>query len=198
MCDPPARIECTSVNTLRPGLAPPTRPSRRTVSSINDSSSSRPASVAGRISPALATRLSSSKMTSTRSNGCDTRVTESASRDCGTDDVRHRHRPSSGGLSRGYAHHLTPSRSVDRGLAGAALACGDLQSADSARRRARDCRQQAMAPTSRTSPSSPTARRRQLGHRSLSTDMRCRLPRVVSRSRAPPSGRSRTSIPDSR
>src|SRR6478609_2953628 len=120
MCDPPARIECTNVNTLRPGRAPPTRPTKRTLSSINGSNSSRSASVAGKINPALATRLSSSKMTSIRSNGCDTRVTESASRDCGTDDVRHRHRPSSGGLSRGYAHHLTPNTS-----GGSRLTCPD-------------------------------------------------------------------------
>ena len=31
MCEPPATIACTSVNTLRPGRAPPTRPTRRTV-----------------------------------------------------------------------------------------------------------------------------------------------------------------------
>ena len=31
MCEPPAIIVCTNVNTLRPGRAPPTRPTRRTV-----------------------------------------------------------------------------------------------------------------------------------------------------------------------
>ena len=31
MCEPPATIVCTSVSTLRPGSAPPTRPTRRTV-----------------------------------------------------------------------------------------------------------------------------------------------------------------------
>ena len=37
MWEAPAIIAWTNVNTLRPGRAPPTRPTRRTVESINDS-----------------------------------------------------------------------------------------------------------------------------------------------------------------
>ncbi len=61
-----------------------------------------------RDSPPLATRFGSSNFTTTRSNPCDTRLIESAS--CGGRRLmtRHRHRPCSGGLSRGYAAYLTP------------------------------------------------------------------------------------------
>jgi hypothetical protein len=71
---------CTNVMILRPGANPPTRPPKRIVALINDSSSSRNANVAVKINPALATSDSSSKLTSTRSKPCDTRPTESASR----------------------------------------------------------------------------------------------------------------------
>ena len=65
--DPPAAMACTRVSTLRPGRAPPTRPDRLTVALIRRSSPSRTVSVATRTSPALATRLGSSKVTSMRS-----------------------------------------------------------------------------------------------------------------------------------
>jgi hypothetical protein len=48
--------------------------------------------------PALATRFGSSNNTSIRSRPRDTCLTESASRVVGSDDVKHRHSPSSGGL----------------------------------------------------------------------------------------------------
>src|SRR5687768_201519 len=115
MCDAPAIIACTSVNTLRPGRAPPTRPTSFTVESINASRPSRADSVATSNKPAFDTKFGSSKVTTMRSGACDTRVTGSASRVVTTDDVEHRHRPSPGGLSRGYARYLTPNTSVDRG-----------------------------------------------------------------------------------
>src|SRR5439155_19764172 len=104
--------------TLRPGRAPPIRPTRRTVPLISVSNPSRDASVATTNRPALATRFGSSKVTSTRSIACDTPLTGSASSTGDNDDVRHRHRPSSGGTFRGYAAPFNRYSSVDRGLGG--------------------------------------------------------------------------------
>src|SRR3954451_18168015 len=104
MCEPPAKIVATNVHTLRPGRAPPTRPTRRTDELTNVSNPSRNINVAGTISPALATNDGSSKVTATRSIRCDTWLTESASRGKGHGDVEHRHAPCSGGTFRGYAH----------------------------------------------------------------------------------------------
>jgi hypothetical protein len=59
----PTSIVFINVNTLRPGDAPPTQPSSRTVALISASTSSRSVSVAGSNNPALATRLSASKVT---------------------------------------------------------------------------------------------------------------------------------------
>src|SRR5215211_2962557 len=103
MWEPPTTIACTNVSTLRPGRDPPTRPASRTALFTSRSRSSRTTSVDTRSSPALATRFGSSKVTSTRSIRCDTRFTGCASwvRDLG--DVRHRHRPYSGGTVRGWA-----------------------------------------------------------------------------------------------
>lgn len=53
----------TSLNTLRPGRAPPVRPARRTVALTSSSIPRRPASVDTNNSPGLATRCSSSKVT---------------------------------------------------------------------------------------------------------------------------------------
>src|SRR5439155_5248675 len=118
MCEPPAKIVATNEQTLRPGRAPPTRPPSRTVAFTNDSTRSRTISVAGTIRPAFATSDSSSKVTSTRSIVRDTPPTGSASSTGDNDDVRHRHRPSSGGTFRGYASSLSRYSSVDRGLVG--------------------------------------------------------------------------------
>src|SRR5579859_3551486 len=108
-------MACTSVNTFRPGSAPPTRPPIRTIELTNPSTPRRSTTVPTNNNPALATKFGSSKSTAIRSMACDTRLTESASLAGGEDDVKHRHRPSTGGLSRGYAGYLTQS-SVDRGL----------------------------------------------------------------------------------
>src|SRR3954453_14027897 len=116
MCDPPAIIEWTNVRILRPGRAPPTRPTRRTVAFTRASNPSRWVSVATSNNPALATRFESSKVTSIRSIACDTRLTGSASWLPDNDGFRHPHRPSPGGLSRGYATRHTHDRSVHRGL----------------------------------------------------------------------------------
>src|SRR4051812_16324834 len=78
MCDPPAIIEWTNVRILRPGRAPPIRPTRRTVAFTRASNPSRWVSVATSNNPALATRFESSKVTSIRSIACDTRLTGSA------------------------------------------------------------------------------------------------------------------------
>src|SRR6202034_650885 len=95
-------MACTIVNTLRPGMNPPLRSVERTVASISSSSPRRATKVATTISPASATNPGSSKTTPTRSIARDTGLTESASW-CGDNgDVRHRNRPRSGGLSRGY------------------------------------------------------------------------------------------------
>jgi hypothetical protein len=67
--------------------------------------------------PALATRFASSNVTSIRSIPCDTRVTRSASRAGDVDDLRHRHRPSPGGLLRAYATYLSTTPSVHPGSA---------------------------------------------------------------------------------
>src|SRR3954453_1698494 len=117
MCDPPAIIEWTNVRILRPGRAPPTRPTRRTVAFTRASNPSRWVSVATSNNPALATRFESSKVTSIRSIACDTRLTGSASWLPDNEGFRHPHRPSPGGLSRGYATRHTHDRSVHRGLA---------------------------------------------------------------------------------
>src|ERR1019366_7685979 len=61
----------------------------------------RAINVAGTTSPALATRVRSSKITSTRSTERDTRLTGNASQVGDEDDVEHRHRPSPGRLFRG-------------------------------------------------------------------------------------------------
>ncbi len=116
MCVPPAIIACVNVNTLRPGRAPPVRPSSFTVASINASNPSRSTIVAVNNKPAFATRFGSSKDTLMPPMACDTRVTESVSWVVERTGVENQHRPSPGGLSRGYAHHLTPNQSVDRGL----------------------------------------------------------------------------------
>ena len=79
MCEPPATMACTNVSTLRPGIAPPTRPKRPTVALTRDSRSRRATSVATNNKPALATRLGSSKVTPIRSILRDTDPTESAS-----------------------------------------------------------------------------------------------------------------------
>src|SRR5690606_34114366 len=115
MCVAPAMIACTSVNTLRPGRAPPTRPTRRTIESINASRPSRCGNVANANRPALATRVGSSKVASIRSMVCDTRVTGSVSWLVERSGVEDQHRPSSGDLPRGYASYLTRPPSVDRG-----------------------------------------------------------------------------------
>src|SRR3989442_10506749 len=117
MCEPPAKIVATNDKTLRPGRDPPTRPESRTVTFTNASRPSRTINAAGMISPAFATSDSSSKVTSSRSIACDTPPTGSASSTGDNDDVRHRHRPSSGGTSRGYANLISRYPSVDRGLA---------------------------------------------------------------------------------
>src|SRR3954470_20290038 len=116
MCDPPAIIEWTNVRILRPGRAPPIRPTRRTVAFTRASNPSRWVSVATSNNPALATRFESSKVTSIRSIACDTRLTGSASWLPDNEGFRHPHRPSPGGLSRGYATRHTHDRSVHRGL----------------------------------------------------------------------------------
>src|ERR687898_897046 len=116
MCDAPAKIAATNVKTLRPGSAPPTRPTSRTVWLISTSSPRRTISVAGTINPASATNVSSSNVTSMRSIARDTRLTGSASRVGDNGDFEHRHRPSPGRLFRGYATPQTPTSSADRGL----------------------------------------------------------------------------------
>src|SRR3954465_12408418 len=115
MCDPPAIIEWTNVRILRPGRAPPIRPTRRTVAFTRASNPSRWVSVATSNNPALATRFESSKVTSTRRTACDTRLTGSASWLPDNEGFRPPHRPSPGGLSRGYATRHTHDRSVHRG-----------------------------------------------------------------------------------
>ena len=65
------RIAATNVSTLRPGRAPPTRSTNRTVWSINASKPRRTINVAGTINPASATNVSSSKVASKRSISCD-------------------------------------------------------------------------------------------------------------------------------
>jgi hypothetical protein len=62
-------------------------------------------------SPALATRFGSSKVTTSRSNLRETRLTESASCAVDYDDLRDRHRPSSRGTFREWA---SPSDGVHR------------------------------------------------------------------------------------
>src|SRR5271166_2318416 len=112
----PATIACTKVRILRPGHAPPTRPPRRTVALIRRSRSSRPTSVATSKSPALATRLGSSKVTRIRSILRDTDDTESASLVLENCDFEHRNSSRQGGTFRGYADLYVVSSSVDRGL----------------------------------------------------------------------------------
>ena len=99
MCEAPAIIACTNVNTLRPGRAPPTLPTNFTVASINVSNPSRCDNVATSNSPASATRFGSSKVTSMRSMLCDTRVTGSAS--C-AGQLRRRRTPSLSQLRRPF------------------------------------------------------------------------------------------------
>ena len=98
----PTSTPCVPAGHHRPGR------SSFTVASINVSNPSRSDNVATSSSPASATRFGSSKMTSIRSMLCDTRVTGSASCPGQQDDVEHRHCPSSGGLSGGYAGRLNP------------------------------------------------------------------------------------------
>src|SRR5206468_174007 len=105
----------TNVQTLRPGRAPPTRPTSRTASFTNASMPRRTINVAGTINPASATNVSSSKDTPMRSIARDTPPTESASPADDHDDFEHRHRPSPGRLFRGYAAPQTPTSSVDPG-----------------------------------------------------------------------------------
>jgi integrase len=103
ICEPPARIVVTKVSTLRPGRAPPTRPTSLTVALTSSSNPSRTINVAGTISPASATRLGSSKVTSMRSRPRDTALTESASFGRDETATRHRNFPSPGGTFRGCA-----------------------------------------------------------------------------------------------
>jgi len=91
------------VSTLRPGRAPTTRPTSLTVALISSSNPSRTINVAGTISPASATRLGSSNVTSMRSRVRDTEATESASLGPDETALRHRSFPSPGGTFRGYA-----------------------------------------------------------------------------------------------
>ena len=103
MCVPPARIVATNEQILRPGRAPPTLPTRRTVALTSASKPRRTINVAGSTSPAFATNVSSSKVASRRSIACNTDVTGSASRswlECG---VEHHNRPKTRGTFRGYA-----------------------------------------------------------------------------------------------
>src|SRR5919205_2067319 len=107
MWEPPTTMACTSVSTLRPGSAPPTRPPSRTVPFTKRSSPSLATRVPTSSSPALATSFGSSKLTASRSSVCETRLTESAS--CAVDncDFEHRNRRCSGGLSCGWGAYVT-------------------------------------------------------------------------------------------
>src|SRR5215213_2957334 len=113
---PPTRIAATNVSTLRPASAPPTRPTSRTVELISASRPRRVINVPTTISPASATNVSSSKVTSKWSIACDTPPTGSASPTGDNDDFEYRHRPSSGRLFRGWAARQPLTKSVDRGL----------------------------------------------------------------------------------
>jgi hypothetical protein len=64
----PSSIAWQSVNTFRPGPAPPGRPDRSTVSFTSRSIPSRPARLAGSSNPAFATARSSSNSTANRSS----------------------------------------------------------------------------------------------------------------------------------
>lgn len=75
----PTKIDATNVRNLRPGSAPPTPPTRRTVWLNNVSSPRRTTSVAGTIRPTSATKVSSSKVTPMRSTTRDTPLTGSVS-----------------------------------------------------------------------------------------------------------------------
>src|SRR3954463_5941789 len=115
MWDPPATIECTRVNTLRPGRNPPTRPARRTVESVTCSNPKRTTSVPTNSSPALATKFVSSKCTRMRSRPRDTRFTGSASRAWGRYGVSNRIVPAQEALS-ADGPRISSSQPVDPGL----------------------------------------------------------------------------------
>ena len=105
----PAIIAWTNVNTLRPGRAPPTRPTRRTVESINASNPSRWRQRRDQQQTGVGDQVRLVEDDVDAVDPCDTRVTGSASwpgRRCG---VEHRHCPSSGGLSGGYAKPPQPA-----------------------------------------------------------------------------------------
>ena len=112
----PATMACTKVSTLRPGWKPPRLEGMRTRALTRASSPSLFTTVATSNSPALATRLSSSKVTAIRSIPRDTGFTGSASFVGENYGVRNRNSPSNGGIFRGYAGVRSCVYAVDRGL----------------------------------------------------------------------------------
>ncbi len=113
---PPTSIDATKDNTLRPAPEPATRPSRRTVLSINASKPSLDITVPASNNPASPTKDPSSNTASNPSIPPATLLTRSASPHGQNDRYNKQHSPTSGGLSGGRANPTSLTAPVDPGL----------------------------------------------------------------------------------